>query len=230
MASSKDLMLNSLQHESKYKRAKKQEIKLNSVIEQLLNFLKTEYPKYKFIKKNTINIKDICKLGNKKFNQNFFQCEFNNSRLQPDGGIIYIKINNQELPILISERKRQGTIDILLREHGKIQKARGNAIERLGKNILGFQTYFKILDENIFPFVVFGDGYDFDNNSTIRDRVITMNHFGGLNKINVINTLGFQRGSCFFRYEEWTNSEIFNILKEVTNQSITYYLKKHGKS
>ena len=127
MADSRHLMNNELQHENKYKRAKKQEIKLNSTIDTLLSNLKQKYPTYKFIKKSKILLKDICELGNQKLNTNVFSFEQDKSYLQPDGGIIYIVIDNIEYPILISERKRQGTIDILLQEQGKVQKARGNA-------------------------------------------------------------------------------------------------------
>ena len=227
MASSKDLMGNTLQHENKYKRARKQEIKLNYTIDLLLTYLKDKYPGCKFTKKNKIYLKEICELGNQLLGQDLFSYEQDKSYLQPDGGIIYITINNQEYPILISERKRQGTIDILLQEQGKVQKSRGNAIERMGKNVLGFQTYFKMLGEDIFPFVAFGDGCDFEDECTIRDRVVTINHFGNLNQINVHNVLGFQRGSYFFRYVEWTNGEILDVLKQVTDESINYYLSKY---
>ena len=69
MADSRHLMNNELQHENKYKRAHKQEVKLNSTIELLLEQLRKKYPDHNFIRKNKIHLKYICELGNKKFKE-----------------------------------------------------------------------------------------------------------------------------------------------------------------
>jgi type II restriction enzyme len=42
-------------------------------------------------------------------------------------------------PVLIAEVKNQGTND-LRAEEGLLKQAKGNAIERLGKNLLGLRT------------------------------------------------------------------------------------------
>ena len=47
--------------------------------------------------------------------------------------------DEQKYPILITEMKNQGTNDLRLKE-GKKKQAKGNAIERLGKNVIGFRT------------------------------------------------------------------------------------------
>lgn len=67
---------------------------------------------------------------------------------------------------------------------GKSKQAKGNAIERLGKNVIGFRA--ALLKEAIFPFVCFGDGCDFADDSSIVDRVKTIAMFGTLNEIHYI--------------------------------------------
>ena len=63
-------------------------------------------------------------------------------------------------------KQRTGTVINTTSEkrEGKTSKALSqvllyrNAIERLGKNVIGFRT--ALLNEAIFPFVCFGDGCD----------------------------------------------------------------------
>ncbi len=76
------------------------------------------------------------------------------SSMRPDGGILsVIDSEGREHPILIAEVKNQGTNDARATE-GKPRQAMGNAIERLGKNVIGFRT--AMLSEDITPFVCFG--------------------------------------------------------------------------
>lgn len=154
---------------------------------------------------------------------------FNNTSLRPDGGVLYlVDHDGGEHPILISEAKRQGTNDARARE-GLAKQARGNAIERLGKNLTGFRTM--MLGEGIMPFVVFGEGCDFADDSSILDRVTTLAMFGPLNRIDVVN-LGedgqFNRGSFFFREATWTVEEMTPILVEIAQRSVYYYFSKFG--
>lgn len=80
------------------------------------------------------------------------------SSMKPDGGILSIVDHDHGLhPILISEVKNQGTNTERLAE-GKPRQAQGNAIERLGKNVIGFRT--AMLPEGIMPFICFGYGCD----------------------------------------------------------------------
>ncbi|MFB5029699.1 MAG: hypothetical protein WJU30_00240 [Candidatus Phytoplasma pruni] len=55
----------------------------------------------------------------------------------------------------MSEVKRQGTND-KLKDEGKPKQARGNAVERLGKNLTAIKSMF--MHELIAPFVCFGWG------------------------------------------------------------------------
>ena len=130
--------------------------------------------------------------------------------------------------ILITEKKNQGTNDLRAQE-GKKKQAKGNAIERLGKNVIGFRTAFK--SEAIFPFVCFGDGCDFDDDSSILDRVVTIAQFGALN-VEHLHKQGegdFDRGSFYFRVSEWTEDEMYERAVSIAEKSVYYYFSKLGK-
>lgn len=66
---------------------------------------------------------------------------------------------------------------------GLPKQSKGNGIERLGKNMRGIDAMF--LGEKITPFVCFGEGDDFADDSSIRDRVATLNGFFPLNQVFV---------------------------------------------
>jgi type II restriction enzyme len=161
-----------------------------------------------------------------------FTYMFEKSSMRPDGGILYLvsKDDTQKYPILISEVKNQGTNDIRKQE-GKPKQAKGNAIERLGKNVIGLRT--AMLHESIFPFVCFGDGCDFEDDSSILDRVITISMFGKLNKIRVHNEGEsgiFNRGSFYFRAKHWEAWEMEQIMQDIAEKSVYYYFSKYGES
>ena len=62
------------------------------------------------------------------------------SSMRPDGGILsVIGLDGVRHPILIVEVKNQGTNDLRATE-GLASQAKGNAIERLGKNVIGFRA------------------------------------------------------------------------------------------
>ena len=159
-----------------------------------------------------------------------FSEPFARSSMNPDGGILSVTMRDggKSLPILISEAKNQGTNDLRAQE-GLKKQSMGNAIERLGKNVIGFRTM--MLDAGITPFVCFGYGIDFDEGSSILDRVKTIAMFGELNEVSVIN-LGengqFNRGSFYFRRARWTRAEMIEVMTDVATRSIHYYLAKYG--
>jgi len=151
------------------------------------------------------------------------------SYMSPDGGILSIQsTEGGKLPILISEVKNQGTNDVRAAE-GLPAQAKGNAIERLGKNVIGFRA--AMLSEGIMPFVCFGYGSDFAEGSSILDRVGTIAMFGELNRIQVVNEGDggqFNRGSFFFRAQRWTEEEMEDVLYDVASRSVHYYFAKYG--
>jgi len=179
---------------------------------------------------SNLYLKDIVKKLKEIYPDVDFKYNFELSSMRPDGGILYIIMKDgQKFPILITEMKNQGTNDLRLKE-GKKKQAKGNAIERLGKNVIGFRTAF--LNESIFPFICFGDGCDFSKDSSILDRVITISMFGELNKIRVHNEGQngiFNRGSFYFREKLWSPSEMAKIMIEITEKSVYYYFSKYGE-
>ena len=152
--------------------------------------------------------------------------------MRPDGGILSLvaRESAESYPILISEVKNQGTNDLRAKE-GLKKQAKGNAIERLGKNVIGFRTALR--DEGIVPFVCFGDGCDFADESSILDRVTTIAMFGPLNEIHLVNEGPsgiINRGSFYFREKAWTVPEMADVLYDVAQRSVHYYIAKYGKN
>jgi type II restriction enzyme len=176
-------------------------------------------------------LKDVVVELRERYRDVDFLYRFDSSSIRPDGGVLSIvSKENEKYPILITEVKNQGTNDLRAKE-GLQKQARGNAIERLGKNVIGFRT--ALLHESIFPFVCFGDGCDFAPDSSILDRVITISMFGELNKIRVHNEGShgiFNRGSFYFREEKWTVAEMAAIMKEIAEKSVYYYFSKYGEN
>lgn len=146
------------------------------------------------------------------------------SYMKPDGGILVLRKKNNEhykRIALAVEMKHQGTNKKRLAE-GKKKQSQGNAIERLGKNLIGVRASLQY--EKVTPFVCFGWGDDFAEGSSIRDRVITMNEFYPLNRIFVHKKEGYSPVSMFFREDEWQEQELFETMKEIAEASITTYI------
>jgi len=182
--------------------------------------------------KSNLYLKDVVAELKKLYKDVDFFYLFDTSSMRPDGGILCLvsKDKKECFPILITEVKNQGTNDLRQKE-GKPKQAKGNAIERLGKNVIGFRT--ALLHEAIFPFVCFGDGCDFAPDSSILDRVVTIAMFGNLNKTRVHNEGSngiFNRGSFYFRQEKWTAKEMQKIMIEIAEKSVYYYFSKCGES
>jgi type II restriction enzyme len=209
-------------------RSKKDEGKLGSSLEMLRARLEAEF-KLELTHEKEWKLKDVVSRLRHLFPDVEFSYKFETSAMRPDGGILSIQSKTGTLfPILITEVKNQGTNDLRATE-GKPKQAKGNAIERLGKNVIGFRT--ALLGEQIVPFVCFGYGCDFDDTSSILDRVTTIAMFGPLNKISVVSEGEggiFNRGSFFFREDKWTEDEMAEIMYEVAKRSIHYYFAKYG--
>lgn len=209
-------------------RSKKDEGKLGSSLEIVRQRLEAEF-KLELTHEKEWKLKDVVSRLRHLFPDVEFSYKFDTSAMRPDGGILSIQSKNGTLfPILITEVKNQGTNDVRATE-GKPKQAKGNAIERLGKNVIGFRT--AMLGEQIIPFVCFGYGCDFDDASSILDRVTTIAMFGPLNKISVVSEGEggiFNRGSFFFREDKWSEDEMAEIMYEVSKRSIHYYFAKYG--
>lgn len=160
-----------------------------------------------------------------------FHHHFDTSSIRPDGGILFLKApaaDKLSYPILISEVKNQGTNDLRAQE-GLPQQAKGNAIERLGKNLVGLRA--ALMRETIFPFVCFGYGCDFEPTSSILDRVSTMAMFGELNRTYLHNEEQgrFNRGSFYFRERKWSVEEMTAIMLDIAERSVLYYFSKYSE-
>jgi type II restriction enzyme len=158
-----------------------------------------------------------------------FHYHFDTSSIRPDGGILYIKgppTDTLSYPILIAEVKNQGTNDLRVQE-GLPKQAKGNAIERLGKNVIGLRA--ALMRESIFPFVCFGYGCDFAEGSSILDRVSTIAMFGKLNTTHLHNEEGgkFNRGSFYFRQTEWSPEEMAAVMSDIAERAVLYYFSKY---
>ncbi|MBI2099776.1 MAG: restriction endonuclease [Candidatus Vogelbacteria bacterium] len=146
------------------------------------------------------------------------------SYIKPDGGILVLRKkadDNYRRIALAVEMKHQGTNSKRIAE-GKKKQSMGNAIERLGKNLIGVRATLQY--EKITPFVCFGWGDDFADGSSIRDRVITMNEFYPLNRIFVHKQDNYSPVSMFFREKEWKQRELFEKMKDIAEASITTYI------
>ncbi len=160
-----------------------------------------------------------------------FHYHSESSSIRPDGGFLYIEgpsTGKLTYPILIAEVKNQGTNDLRMRE-GLKRQARGNAIERLGKNLIGLRA--ALMRESIFPFVCFGYGCDFEPGSSILDRVSTMAMFGRLNTTYLHNEEGgkFNRGSFYFQEKPWSIDHMTTIMQDIAVRSVFYYISKYGE-
>jgi type II restriction enzyme len=184
----------------------------------------------RLIHESNMYLKDIVAKLKTIYSDVDFSYNFDTSSMRPDGGILYLASKDGEkFPILITEVKNQGTNDLRARE-GQKKQAKGNAIERLGKNVVGFRT--ALINESIFPFICFGDGCDFAPDSSILDRVITISMFGKLNVIRVHNEGPngiFNRGSYYFREKLWTPSEMAEKMIDIAEKSVFYYFSKYGE-
>lgn len=210
--------------------SKRQEKEVVSALIRLVQYLKEKHgPRIAFAHSWTWNLKSIAQELGVSYPEVDFHHHFDSSCMAPDGGILCLQGRPQDkfiYPIIITEFKNQGTNDLRLKE-GRKKQARGNAIERLGKNVIGFRA--ALMRESIFPFVCLGYGYDFAPDSPILDRLTTIAMFGRLNKTYLHNDAQgrFNRGSLYFREQKWSVNEMFKIMKDIADRSILYYFSKY---
>ena len=235
MSQSKMLRENINQHSQKNNESYHHDIKIKDVVVKVILKVKELYPQLKFgcDKEYPIKILEQLVSPNKTLTQN-------GTTIKPDGGLVWVLINQKKYYILVSEQKKQGTNDKRLLE-GKSKQSKGNAVERLGKNVIATDILFG--EEDITPMVAFLQGCDFyDNESTIPDRVRTIAKFQMINQINLfkikLQKYNWFAGSYFMRghsmnelpnTSDWTFDEMYTILLDVARQSIEYYLLKYGK-
>ena len=209
--------------------SKRQESTLSRAIRQVRKTLEEKFPTLRFSQTPQWYLHEVIAHLKEWFPEVPFCDCMQSSTMRPDGGILSIcGADGKTYPILISEKKNQGTNDIRAAQ-GKPKQAKGNAIERLGKNVIGLRA--AMLNESIFPFVCFGDGCDFADDSSIVDRVKTISMFGKLNEVHLHNEGPngiFNRGTYYFRVPEWTEHEMYERSLDIAIRSILYYFSKYG--
>ena len=224
------------QHKPKNKLSKDDDKNIYEAAAKVIAYLENRfnlslnYPDYELKFETAIKIEDMVNFIKRKSPRTEFFMFDEKRKIKPDGGVIYLinKNNGIKYPVVIAEVKQQGTNKEREKE-GKKKQATGNAIERLGKNLTAIKAYMHY--EDITPFVCFGHGCDFAPNvQTVLTKVYLLNEFYEINKIyvnkrdNDIYHGGFSPVSMFFREEKWTVSEMFDIMKEIAEYSIRYWL------
>lgn len=144
-----------------------------------------------------------------------YKSQGKDSFVKPDGGIIYFLKDGKKYPILITEAKKQGTNDIRSLE-GKSKQGKGNAIERAYKNHKELELFCKKLP--VFPYVIFAYGCDFEEGSSINDRLDAMTEYLPRNKIYI----GTENKivNLFVQNNPFTKDEIFDTMLRVAKKSI----------
>lgn len=240
MASSDDLRQNLNQHKVKNTQSKIDDKNIAVAMEKTIEYLENRFKNisnfsgfyFEFGKNLSIKtmIENIKTCGiRKQFDTNYVE-----NSIAPDGGFLILRKfddENYQKLLLAAEVKRQGTNDKRAQE-GLKKQARGNAIERLGKNLIGIKAMMN--HEDITPFVCFGSGDDFNeadiSTKNIFSKLSTMNEFYYLNKMYIFKLDGnsehnkFAPVSMYFRKDEWSVSEMYEIMKEIAETSLRYYI------
>lgn len=206
------------QHAIKNSLSKYDDTQAKDASEEVTTILAEMFPNHTFEVKTKLTFNQI-----EKYTQRTFNIDFDYSRrsLQPDGGVIWM---DDKYPILITEMKRQGTNNEREKE-GKTKQAVGNAIERLGKNLKGFDCLYE--NDDILPFICFCWGCDVVD-GTFLGKLYTLNSF---NELNVIYDTPIKTRNkpftCLLKKEApFTLEEMVITMLQVAVSSIQYYENK----
>jgi type II restriction enzyme len=188
------------------------EVGMQESVSKLIPILQEEYPSVEFLWKKRITKREIAAKVNPKVPYN---PEVEKSFVSPDGGVLFVKYEGEEYPILISEAKKQGTNVKRLYE-GLPKQSKGNAIERAYKNIDEFKLYCE--DLNYFPYVIFACGCDFERGSSILDRLDAMTRYEPRNA-NYVADLP-QKVTIYIQEDYFTANEMFDKIYDVAKTSL----------
>tara|TARA_B100001175_G_scaffold286640_1_gene268501 strand:- start:82 stop:762 length:681 start_codon:yes stop_codon:yes gene_type:complete len=188
--------------------AKVLEGNLEQQVKKLIPILDELYPNIEFQWKKTLRKSDISP-------EPEYTPQAKGSGVKPDGGILFAVIGGFKYPILVSEAKKQGTNDVRMSE-GKKKQGKGNAIERAFKNWAEFQIYFE--NYGYFPYVIFAYGCDFEDGSSINDRMDAMTRYKPRNKEYIFHPK--QLATIYVQEKPFTNEEIFDRIKNICTQVI----------
>ncbi len=216
-------------------KAMSQEEKVKNATKKVYVKIRKEYANLSFRHRSKIDKKEIIEKL-REINVKYGETICNErSFIAPDGGLIEIYIEGKWRPVLSSEAKKQGTNDERM-ERGLSKQAQGNAIERLHKNYTEMSVICQ--NENIFPYICFLSGCDFAKNSSIPDRLTSLNAARAINNLYIykekekVGKDGEKTNlrslcSLFMREKEWSIKEIADILYKAAKIAIEYYLKEY---
>tara|TARA_R100000008_G_scaffold83601_1_gene69256 strand:- start:935 stop:1627 length:693 start_codon:yes stop_codon:yes gene_type:complete len=195
--------------------AKNLEGKLSDTVQEVIDYLRGMFPEVKFSWDRKLEKRKIAENIGKP---HWKSCS-KNPYILPDGGIVYAEIFGKKYPILISEAKKQGTNDKLLKE-GKKKQSKGNAIERAVKNHSEISLYCRPYD--YYPYVVFASGCDFESTSSINDRLDSMTDYEPRNQEYIFHK--DKLATIWIREKQWTNQEIYGKLKATAEKIIHHII------
>ena len=238
MSDSASLRKNTEQHKPKNTKSRQDDKAIYAAMKQCIEYLEDRLSEHlqgyrlEFDKKITF-AQLISVIGNSGLRKEF-DTTFDDRAIKPDGGVIFLYRDDDPdyiRIVLVAEAKRQGTNKDRIKE-GKSRQAQGNAIERLGKNLTGIKAALN--HEPLTPFVCFGQGcdfvHDYDNTHFVMSKISMMNEFYKLNQTYVFKRDGssdknqYSPVSMYFREEDWTQEEMFKIMKEIGETAIRYYI------
>jgi hypothetical protein len=94
---------------------------LETVVEDVVDFLKLKFPNRNFGIEKKMTTREMKRYLLRRFGEHNIPCGMDywksfkeTTGIKPDGGFIWVEINNQKYYLCVSEMKRQGTNDILL--------------------------------------------------------------------------------------------------------------------
>lgn len=207
------------------KEAKIHDVKVKDVMEQVFHDLQLKYPDQTFTLRKTILQSEIAT----QFNPHF-QSSNPKSAIKPDGGILFL---NDNIPILSTEAKKQGTNQNRC-DKGLKKQAMGNAIERAHKNYNEIKNLF-----NPYPYtgyILFGYGCDFQQGSSIIDRLNAMTYYDTFNTLHIKDTIiekkiyglnlieRHKKASVFLQVAPFTYQFLYQKTMEAAEFALSFHL------
>jgi hypothetical protein len=185
------------------------EANLNSVVPLVMEQLKEDYPHY------TIEHHKNIRKDSSFYDLMGYELHNPNANIKPDGGMITVN----GYPVFFGEVKNQGTNHLRKRE-GLPRQSMGNGIERIYKNIVEISHIMKNYD--CVPYVIFVQGSDFHQGSSIIDRLSMLSPF---NQLKTTETSVFIKINDNWDDEPKTFSaaEMYDITLERCKESLVYY-------
>lgn len=207
------------QHAPKNTKSKKDDAVIKIATNEVVTILTEKYPNHTFEYRSALKFTEIEEYSQRKFNLSGY--DYSKRQILPDGGVVWM---DGKYPILISEMKRQGTNDERLKE-GKEKQASGNAIERLGKNVIGIKVLYE--QDSILPFICFFWGCDCLD-GTVQGKLYTLNSFYDINIFYTGAENIYNKPFTILTKPDgpFSKTELVQYLLKITENSIKYFEEK----